>query len=730
MTAIMVEAALRGLALALIVGLGLSALRVRNVPARKAAWTLVLLASLAMPLLMRWPAAAGLQMRFAWTLPMRMSRPAAVPSAQVERVAAPIAWAEPAVQTVTRRTSAPAQRFAVPDPVPAAAIPATPGTGATRATPAAPRRAFHWPPVARIIVWAYLSIAGALLVRLLLGLAAALRIWATAELVSPLDVPEEGVRASSRIASPVTIGSGIVLPADYSHWDRKKLRMVLAHEQSHVRQMDFYLQLLAGLYTAFFWFSPLGWWLRRTLSELGEAIGDRAGMDAAASRSGYAQVVVEFAAAPRRALPGVAMACSNNLSRRVESMLNEKLFHRAFAEGRRRALASLLLIPAGLFAVTALVRVPGAAAQTGAAAPSSGVSSAAPAQAPGSTAAPRTGQAFAGQDPDASQVAGPPPPQAPALPAAPQGQGTTVLPSGEAQTPPPPQVAPAPPAQAPLGQDSGLSPEMWVDVPPIDMHNLSGVTSLALKSNGAFKSLLDAQSLGGLGDNLYLFPNGEMHGYAYDFSANGDSWALVDGPGTHITLGDGATKEQLDLAQRMARGPYLWFTHDGKSYIVDDPAIVAQIRSLYAPMKDLSRQEEELGIQERVLSRMDAELARSQRDSTTVRLPDLSKEMADAQAAIDTLKTDQGQTLSEEKLTETEAKLAEVEARLDALEARAVTENNFAERMRDLGAQQRQLGDQQRQLGEQQKKLAQQADEQVKNLIQQSLKNGKATQVK
>jgi len=119
---------------------------------------------------------------------------------------------------------------------------------------------------------------------------------------SPLVAPEPHVRSSYRIPSPVTIGSGIVLPASYTEWDMKKLKTVLAHERSHVRQFDFYLQLLAGLYTALFWFSPLGWWLRRTLISLGEAIGDRAGIDAAASRSGYAEILLEFAAMPRQTL--------------------------------------------------------------------------------------------------------------------------------------------------------------------------------------------------------------------------------------------------------------------------------------------------------------------------------------------------------------------------------------------------------------------------------------------
>ena len=53
---------------------------------------------------------------------------------------------------------------------------------------------------------------------------------------------------SPRVASPVNIGSGIVLPADYAAWDEEKLRIVLAHERSHIRQGDFYLQLLAGFY--------------------------------------------------------------------------------------------------------------------------------------------------------------------------------------------------------------------------------------------------------------------------------------------------------------------------------------------------------------------------------------------------------------------------------------------------------------------------------------------------
>ena len=74
MTAVMIEAALRALVFAIAVGASLRLLRVTNVPVRKAAWSVVLIASLAMPFLMRWPAAAGWAGRFGWAVPIRVKQ--------------------------------------------------------------------------------------------------------------------------------------------------------------------------------------------------------------------------------------------------------------------------------------------------------------------------------------------------------------------------------------------------------------------------------------------------------------------------------------------------------------------------------------------------------------------------------------------------------------------------------------------------------------------------------
>ncbi|HEX3662652.1 MAG TPA: M56 family metallopeptidase [Acidobacteriaceae bacterium] len=742
MTAMMIEAAVRGLLLAIVVGAGLRVLRVTNVPARKAAWSLVLVASLAMPFLMRWPAMTGWAQGFGWVVPVhRIGAQSVATQKGIAREPAEL----PAVRTshadglpagkshlsAKRKMMEPTSGTAVP-----AALHEVATEGAASAVPiaieiAVPPVSREWPPVERLIVWVYLAVSGALLLRLMWGLGAAVWLWARAEEISPLDVPEENVRVSATIPSPVTIGSGIVLPGNYRAWSRAKLRVVLAHERSHVRQMDFYLQLLAGIYAALFWFSPLGWWLKRALAHLGEAISDRAGVEAAASRSHYAGVLLEFVATTGRALPGVAMARKGNLSRRVEQLLNEELFRRAFAEGRRRAVVSLLLVPATLFAVTALVRVPRVAAQTETAPGTAALQAAAPlVQDPGA------GRRVVGQsNPPESRVttmtpetvqspATPPPPQAAPAPA-------------PAAQPGAPEAAPALEPRAPEHADGPMTldvgpmpeviipkmPRMKIFMPRTEILDDEMPQLMALGKLGSEFSLV------GPGDSFYLAPNGGSHGYAYYFSSNnGDSWAIVTG--TNFSMGSGKDKRQLDLAQRMAKGPFLWFSHDGKSYIVDDAAVVARIQSLYAPMRDLGRQQEALGVQQGVIGRMQGELARRQRTEASVRIPDLSKEMADAEAALNSLKSEQGQMLSQQKLAEMQSKLAEMEAKLGSLEARSAVQSNFGERMRALGEQQRDMGEQQRQLGEQQRKLATQTQEQVQSIIQECLHNGKAAPVK
>ncbi len=438
---VLFEATLRALIAAFAVWAGLRLLRVKNVPAQKAAWGLMLVAALAMPLLMRW------QLVPAWavSLPITPLKIVAVQTPVAAQLSAPAPKAilfsrEPETIAQPRREAredfpAPGGRLrAVRHVHPARVnrIEAAPSSPLLAQGPAAGRTAQLAAQIGLLsatgrvlaIAWIlYLGVCAALLFRLLWGLASSLRIWMDAKPVATqphLNLPDSiPVRWSARIGSPVNIGSGILLPSDYAEWDEEKLRVVLAHERSHISQRDFYLQMIAGLYASLTWFSPLGWWLKRKLSELGEAISDHAGLDAASSPSAYAQLLLEFAAQPRPTLvTGVAMAHSRNLSNRIERLLNDSTFRAAFSGGRRALLA--LVLPITLIAATAMVRVEAAQAPQSAAAASpsmqsSDQASAAPAPADrhrqsgtGQSGVTQAAVLFASQSPD--QAPAPPQP--------------------------------------------------------------------------------------------------------------------------------------------------------------------------------------------------------------------------------------------------------------------------------------------------------------------------------
>ncbi len=376
---VLIDAALRSLLVGLIVAVALRAFRIRNVFAQKAALGLVLAGALAMPLLMPimdrlqvLPANAGivlpaypmtlleeLQARIqaksgSGTLPNPLATP--VPAAYLPQTGKA---SEPAPD------NAPAPRAKERSPSNLQPVPPQTQT-ATKRDPVAqdvqpmPRRnrlAFSPPSVAFSI---YFGVATVLLLRLAVGLAVTLRLCLNAEPISTDELSDITaglhLRASTQVSSPLTVGSVILLPANYKTWDKEKFRIVLAHERSHVRQCDFYLQLLAGLYTALVWFSPLGWWLKRELAELAEAISDRAGIEEARSRTSYSQVLLEFAAAPRSTMLGVAMARPGSLARRIERLLNDHTFRQCFASSKRSLLA-FVLVPLALVAGAAMVRV-------------------------------------------------------------------------------------------------------------------------------------------------------------------------------------------------------------------------------------------------------------------------------------------------------------------------------------------------------------------------------------
>ena len=760
MIALLIEAAARSLMVALVVLAGMRIFQVRNVLALKAAWGLVLAAAILMPLILpvatRWaflPVNAGVVLPADPQTLLQELQARIQAKSSVARRPSPIAAEAPQTRSPQiEESAAPGPGKASADRSPASAD-SNPDTArpVEYAPPQPVARQWAVSP-ATITVLLYLGVVIALLSRMFYGLGSAIRIWQTAEPVAIDNAIALAnglpLRSSLAVSSPVTIGSAVVLPVDYQTWNVEKLRVVLAHERSHIDQRDFYLQLLAGFYASIFWFSPLGWWLKRELSDLAEAISDRAALSEAASRSVYAQILLEFAAAPRPTLIGVAMARTGRLSQRIERLLNDHSFRQSFAGTRRRALLAVLLVPAALFVATALVRVQaaGQAQQEPAQAPQ-----AAPATSP---EAPVTGQSHPDQAPDAAplppdQQQAPAPPSAPntapAPPAPPANAGTTVIPPDVDLTPPVPP--------APVDSPGEPVPPISVHVPAIDVHQPP--VNVHVPAINIHQPAVDvhmpALDIHAPAVNVHV-PSMELHvpspegrayvmmrpgqdpasprGYSYRYSSNGDSYAVITGDERqHMSFSGDIHTGEIDKARKIAHGNFLWFTHNGKSYIVDDPAIVEQIEAMYKPMEALGKQQEELGRKQEALGKQQEELGRQQ-EQASVPTPDISKEMADLNAAMAKLQAKMGKTVTREELADLQGKLGELQGRLGALQGEMGSRMGaFGGQQGKLGAEQGELGAEQGKLGAEQGRLAMQADQKVKSIIDESLKNGKAKPV-
>ncbi|MCU1273554.1 MAG: peptidase BlaR1, partial [Bryobacterales bacterium] len=119
----------------------------------------------------------------------------------------------------------------------------------------------------------------------------------------------------------------ILFPHDWEIWDEWKLRAVLSHELAHIRRADWLVAIAASLNRCVFWFHPLAWLLERRLAACAEQSSDEVALVATGDPRRYAGTLLEFAAAlktggSRLAQPGVAMARSPKISRRIERILD------------------------------------------------------------------------------------------------------------------------------------------------------------------------------------------------------------------------------------------------------------------------------------------------------------------------------------------------------------------------------------------------------------------------
>jgi chromosome segregation ATPase len=217
-------------------------------------------------------------------------------------------------------------------------------------------------------------------------------------------------------------------------------------------------------------------------------------------------------------------------------------------------------------------------------------------------------------------------------------------------------------------------------------------------------------------------------------SADGDPYALVGDPGSkpgYVGVGrlDSNSAEEIEKARKIAHGHFLWFRHEGKSYIVDDPAVVSQIEAMNKPEDDLRDRMHALRDQKRANGEQQRELGKQMRD-VSVPTPDLSKQLAELNAAVDSLKAKQGGTISQKDLGDLQREIGRIQGELGSLQGKIVMQQINADGgMAKFGEQQGKLGGQMGKLGAELGQKAQENQSEVKKIIDESMKDGKAKPV-
>ena len=129
---------------------------------------------------------------------------------------------------------------------------------------------------------------------------------------------------------PVTIGwfrPSVLLPTEWKTWSDEKLSAIIAHELTHVVRRDFLIAFAAELNRCLYWFHPVSWWLRSQLSDLAEEACDDAAIGHTGDRTGYARHLLEVAerlgtSCGQRVQPGLSMASASNVESRITTILD------------------------------------------------------------------------------------------------------------------------------------------------------------------------------------------------------------------------------------------------------------------------------------------------------------------------------------------------------------------------------------------------------------------------
>jgi beta-lactamase regulating signal transducer with metallopeptidase domain len=725
----LVSPAVRALALGCAAGLGLAVFRVRSTSVRLFTWSTVLYAALAMPLLERalpplpipTPAFLQLASTESSATGMESSHPLAIqtPSSTASEIpavrphSAAMMTSSPSQTAQRNSTSSSAGRKSPTAQEPYPAV--TPAHSPSSLWSSFRWSAIQWSAVAAVV---YLAVTFLFLVRFFVGLTLGRRLRRTSRRIYESRLTVRLARRayalrlayvpqaaeSECISVPVTMGglrSIILLPASWREWDDTKLDAVVAHEVSHVMRRDAFTQRVSLLHRAIFWFSPLAWWLDRHLADLAEQASDEAALSSGADCKDYAQTLLGFfealQASPGRVWwQGVSMAKAGQAERRVERILAWK---GAVTMGLKRSVVIALVtlaIPVLYLAASARPalrelepqHLPYAQSQT---APPENRPAPAPKAQPDATPAPEVAPA-----PEATPEAEVAPPEP--APAAIAGTVSARI-----------QGVPAPAAVAAVPPTIGAN--AYAPISPMVPR-----AAIAPPAPAAWRG----QSMSSTAPSRSSSSSGSSYAYGYD---DEDRFVIASGKTDSLTMsGSTADARHVEKLKKTIAGDFIWFQRDEKSYIIRDQATIDRARKFWAPQEELGKKQEELGKRQEALGKQQEELG-SKMEQVHVKIPDMTAQLDKLRAELKQLSS--GATM--EQVGDLQSEIGELQSKIGEIQSQAgEQQGKLGEQQGALGEQQGKLGEEQGKLGEQQAELAEQANRQMKQLLDEAIKNGTA----
>ena len=146
----------------------------------------------------------------------------------------------------------------------------------------------------------------------------------------------------------------ILLPAEFEEWSDDRRSVVLLHELTHIRRLDWLSCVISQLACAAYWFHPLAWLSVARFRQEQERSCDDAVVVAGTGQSAYAEHLVALASsltAGRSSWPAaIGMAEANGLEQRVRALLDPRRKRRSLNGRVCLAALSAILVCAIPFA--------------------------------------------------------------------------------------------------------------------------------------------------------------------------------------------------------------------------------------------------------------------------------------------------------------------------------------------------------------------------------------------